>query len=69
MWYVLVREEKQDGRTIYICDCGLGYDDILIAYACEEYRRESGVNSEEIIKHAIYNPKSEPRTKLTRTIG
>ena len=64
MWYVLVREEKRDGRIIHLCDCGLGYDDVLIAFACEEYMRENGFNSEEITKHAIYNPRSEPRTKV-----
>ena len=52
-----MREETLNGKKIHLCDCGLGYDDILIAYACEEYRRLNGVNSEEITKHAIYNEK------------
>jgi len=63
----LVREEKHGGKTVQICDCGLGYDDILIAYACEEYRRVNGVNSADITKHAVYNPKSEPRTRMIPT--
>jgi hypothetical protein len=61
---VLVQEERREGKTIYICECGLGYGDMLIAYACEEYRRVHGVNSGDIIKHAIYNPRSDPRTKV-----
>ena len=60
----MVQEEKHDGKTIYICDCGLGYDDMLIAYACEEYRRVHGVNSDDIIKHAVYNARNERRTKI-----
>jgi hypothetical protein len=60
----LVREERQGNETVYICDCGLGYDDILIAYACEEYRRTHGVNSEEIIKRATYNPRSKPLSRI-----
>jgi hypothetical protein len=55
----LVREEVHNGGTIYVCDCGLGYDDILVAYACGEYYRTHGVNSEDITKKAIYNPRSE----------
>jgi hypothetical protein len=61
--YRLVREEAHDGKTIFICDCGLGYSDILIAYACEEYYRTRGVNSEEIIKRAVYNPRSDRAPK------
>jgi hypothetical protein len=53
----MVREETHNGKKIHICDCGLGYEDNLIAYACEEYYRVNGVNSEEITKHAIYNEK------------
>ncbi len=49
----LVREEIRGGRKIYICSCGLGYDDILIAYACEDYSKTHGVNSEEITKNAF----------------
>lgn len=58
----MVTEERRNGKTLYLCDCGLGYSDILIAYACEEYRRVNGVNSEDIIKHAIYNPRTEAHT-------
>ncbi len=49
----------RNGKTIYLCDCGLGYDDILIAYACGEYFATHGVNSEEITKKAVYNPRSD----------
>ncbi|HMK82394.1 MAG TPA: hypothetical protein VK503_01625 [Candidatus Bathyarchaeia archaeon] len=52
----MVREEIRGGRKIYICSCGLGYDDILIAYACEDYFKTHGVNSEEITKKCVYNP-------------
>jgi hypothetical protein len=62
---VLVREERHNGKTIYICNCGLGYDDMLIAYACEEYARTHGVNSEDIIKRAVYNPRTERLTRRT----
>ncbi len=48
-----VREEIQAGRTVYLCSCGLGYDDPLIAFACEEYARTHGVNQEEIIKSRL----------------
>jgi len=60
----MVTQTNNHGQTIYICDCGLGYSDILVAYACEEYRRVHGVNSEDIIKHAIYNPRSDLRNKI-----
>jgi len=60
----LVREEKHGGKTVHMCDCGLGYNDILIAYACEEYKRIHGINSEEITRHAVYNPRTEPRTRM-----
>jgi hypothetical protein len=60
----LVREEEHSGRMVYVCDCGLGYDDILIAYACEEYKRTHGVNSEDITKRATYNPRTEPPTRF-----
>jgi len=61
---VLVQAEKHDGKTIYVCECGLGYGDMLIAYACEEYRRVHGVNSGDITKLAIYNPRSDPRARV-----
>lgn len=63
----LIREEVHDGRTVYICSCGLGYDDILIAYACDEYIRTHGISSEDIIKRAVYNPRSEQPAKRTIT--
>jgi hypothetical protein len=62
----LVREERQGGKSLYICDCGLGYDDILIAYACEEYRRTHGINSEDIIKRAVYNPRTAPVSRVVQ---
>jgi len=64
----LVREETRDGKTIYFCNCGLGYDDILIAYACEEYARTHGINSDDITRKAVYNPRSAQQlTKRTVT--
>jgi len=59
----LIREEVHDGKTVYLCSCGLGYDDILVAYACGEYKRTHGVNSEDITKRAIYNPRSPELAK------
>jgi hypothetical protein len=44
----LVTEEIRGGKRIYICSCGLGYDDMLIAYACGDYFKTHGVNSEEM---------------------
>jgi hypothetical protein len=64
----LIREEAHDGKKVYICSCGLGYDDILIAYACDEYKRTHGVASEEIIKRAVYNPRTD-RTLARRVIS
>jgi len=61
----LVREEVHNGKTIYVCNCGLGYDDILVAYACGEYFLTHGVNCEDITKKAIYNPRSERAVKRT----
>jgi hypothetical protein len=54
----LIREETHEGKKVYICSCGLGYEDILIAYACDEYVRTHGVTSEDIIKRAVYNPRT-----------
>lgn len=61
----LVREDSHNGKTVYICDCGLGYDDILIAYACEEYARTHGISSEDITKRAVYNPRSSQAAQRT----
>ena len=66
MAHDLVREENQNGKTVYVCNCGLGYDDLLIAFACEDYFRTHGINSEDIIKRAIYNPRS---ARLTERIA
>lgn len=63
----LIKEEIHDGRTVYICSCGLGYDDILIAYACDEYTRTHGISSEDIIKRAVYNPRSAELAKRAVT--
>jgi len=63
----LAKEEQHDGKAVYICDCGLGYGDMLIAYACEEYARTHGINSEEIIKRAIYNPRSQTAKERVAT--
>ena len=59
----MTREETYKGKKIHVCSCGLGYEDGLIAYACEEYYRVNGVNSEEITRHAIYNEKSQRRSQ------
>jgi hypothetical protein len=59
----VVREETLNGKKIYVCNCGLGYDDNLIAYACEEYFRMNGVNSEEVTKRAIYNERMQRLSK------
>lgn len=61
----MVKEESRDGRVVYVCGCGLGYDDILIAYACEEYNRKYGVNSDEITKRAVYKARIIEHDKLT----
>jgi len=56
---IVVTEQQHDGRTIFVCTkCGLGYDDILVAFACEEYFREYGESSTDIVKKAVYNPKT-----------
>ena len=62
-----MREERIGKLTVYVCECGLGYEDSLIAYACEEYKRIHGVDSEDITKHAIYNPRSKSITKAVQT--
>jgi len=36
----VVTEKLHESRKVYICStCGLGYDDILVAYACEYHRQ------------------------------
>jgi hypothetical protein len=65
--YRLIREEAHDGKTVYICTCGLGYDDPLIAFACYEYTRTHGTTSEDIIKRAVYNPRSDKLAKRAIT--
>jgi hypothetical protein len=53
----VVLEKLHARREIYVCStCGLGYDDILIAYACEQYHRQYGESSTDIVKRAIYRP-------------
>jgi len=64
---LLVRQEEHGGKVVYVCDCGLGYDDVLIAFACEDYKRAHGVNSEEIIKRATFNPRDEPKRRVITT--
>jgi hypothetical protein len=54
---IVVTEKLHECRNVYICStCGLGYDDILIAYACEQYHRQYGESSTDIVKRAIYRP-------------
>ena len=48
---ILVTETLHESRKVYICNTsGLGYDDILLAYACERYHREYGDPSTDIVK-------------------
>ncbi len=63
----LIREELHDGRKVYICSCGLGYDDMLIAYACDDYIRTHGITSEDITRRAVYNPRSNQAAKRALT--
>jgi hypothetical protein len=38
---IVVTETLHERRKVYACStCGLGYDDVLLAYACEQYDRE-----------------------------
>ena len=54
---IVVIEKLHERAKVYICGtCGLGYDDILIAYACEQYHRQYGEPSTDIVKRAIYRP-------------
>jgi len=65
---IVVTEKLHERRTIYICStCGLGYDDILIAYACEEYHRQYEEPSTDIVKRATYRPPAleKARKQLT----
>ena len=54
---LLVTEQVHEGKKIFICNCGFGYDDMLIAYACDDYYKTHGAPSEEILKKAVYNPR------------
>ena len=65
---IVVTEKLHERREIYICStCGLGYDDILIAYACEQYHRQYRESSTDIVKRAIYRPPAleKARKQLT----
>ncbi|HMK82319.1 MAG TPA: hypothetical protein VK503_01245 [Candidatus Bathyarchaeia archaeon] len=54
--------ETHNGKTVYVCSiCGLGYDDILFAYSCNEYCRTQGTQWSEITKRATYNPRISAR--------
>jgi hypothetical protein len=63
---ILIKEEIHQGKTVYICNCGLGYDDMLIAYACDEYVRTYGTRSEDIIKRAVYNSRTAKQAITAR---
>jgi len=52
----LVTEQLLDGRKVYVCNCGLVYDDLLVAYACDEYYKTYGKLSEDITKKAVNLP-------------
>ncbi|MGA3108284.1 MAG: hypothetical protein ABSD99_02340 [Candidatus Bathyarchaeia archaeon] len=61
---IVVTETLHERRRVYACStCGLGYDDILIAYACEQYHRQCGEASTDIVKRAIYRPPALERTR------
>jgi len=49
----LVTEKAEKMPRLYVCDCGLGYDDAHLAYACDQYCQTHGVASGEIIKKAV----------------
>ena len=54
---IVVVEKLHERIKVYVCsNCGLGYDDILIAYACEQYHRQYGESSTDIVKRATYRP-------------
>ena len=50
---LLVTEKAEIGKRVFICDCGLGYDDARVAFACDQYCQTHGVASGEIIKKAV----------------
>ena len=52
----MVTERVLGGRKVYVCDCGLVYDDLLVAYACDEYYRTFGKLSEDITRRAVNVP-------------
>jgi hypothetical protein len=61
---IVVTEKLHDRGKVYICStCGLGYDDILIAYACEQYHRQYAGPSTDIVKRAIYRPAALERAQ------
>jgi len=65
---IVVTEKLHERRIIYICSiCGLGYDDILIAYACEQYHRQYGEPSTDIVKRATYRPPALEKTRKELT--
>ena len=49
----MVTEKAEKMPRLYVCDCGLGYDDAHLAYACDQYCQTHGVASGEIIKKAV----------------
>ena len=50
--HCMVTEQVLDGK-VYVCKCGLVYDDLLVAYACDEYYKAHGKLSEDITKKAL----------------
>ena len=62
MWSSMVKKIRHEGKTIYVCEvCGLVYDDILLAYSCNEYCRTHDTPWDEIAKKAIYIPQISAR--------
>jgi len=53
----MVTEQILDGKKVYVCNCGLVFDDMLVAYACEQYYKEHGKLSEDITRKALNVPR------------
>ena len=66
----MVTEQSYEGTSIFVCAvCGLGYVDILLTYACEQYFRQYGESSTDIVKKAVYNPRSNQLERRNVTVS
>ena len=52
----MITEQVLDGKKVYVCNCGLKYGDLLLAYACDEYYQTHGKPSEDIVRKAVNAP-------------